>query len=65
MPQTQLAYTRVKHKSREKQRSPVETLDSWDAAIAKARRKIRGLRQAIKTFQENKRNGDPWPATQN
>ena len=63
MSRTQIAYTSVKYKASEKRQSQVETLDSWDAAIAKAKRKIKGLRQAIKTFEESKKNGEPWPAS--
>ena len=63
MPRTQKSYTRVKYKSREKEQLPPEILNSWDAAINKAKRKIKALHQAIRTFEESKRNGEPWPGT--
>ena len=61
MPRTQSSYTRVKNKSSKIQRSPVETLASWDDAINKAKHKIERLRQAIRTFEESKKSGEPWP----
>jgi hypothetical protein len=42
----------------------VEIVDSWDSAIAKARQKIARLKEDVKTFQEMKNEGEPWPGTQ-
>jgi hypothetical protein len=40
---------------------PVETVDSWDSAIAKARQKISRLKQGIAAFREMRDGGEPWP----
>jgi hypothetical protein len=36
-------------------------VDSWEAAIRKAKLKIDELTLAMQTFQENKEAGEPWP----
>ncbi len=43
----------------------------WDQAILDARKVLRRveekgvrLREAISTFEQNKRDGEPWPGTQ-
>jgi hypothetical protein len=36
-------------------------VDSWDSAIRKAKLKIKELKLAIGTFDENKKSGEPWP----
>lgn len=36
----------------------------WDSAITDARKDIKRLEIAISVFEENKRNGEPWPGTQ-
>lgn len=41
--------------------APVEVVDSWDAAIAKAKYKITQLKKAIADFQEMKDSGEQWP----
>lgn len=54
-------YTRVKRLSTTNMLTPVETVNSWDSAIAKARHKIARLKQDILTFQEMKTAGEAWP----
>jgi hypothetical protein len=44
--------------------APVEIMDSWDAAIAKAKYKITQLKKAIADFQEMKDSGESWPGAQ-
>jgi hypothetical protein len=44
--------------------APVENVNSWDAAIAKARHKIATLKRDIAAFQEMKDSGERWPGTQ-
>lgn len=61
MPRIQVKYTRVLHKSSSKLNPNKEIVDSWDSAIRKAKRKIENLRMAIRTFEESKLSGDPWP----
>lgn len=63
MPRTQSIYTRVKQKASEKCGTHV-AINSWDAAIRKAQRKIADLRQSIRVFEESKRNGEPWPVNE-
>jgi hypothetical protein len=41
--------------------APVEIVDSWDSAITKAKRKITRLKEDVRTFQEMKNSGEPWP----
>jgi len=41
----------------------VEIVDSWDSAIAKAKRKIADLKEDVRTFQEMKDEGEPWPGS--
>lgn len=53
--------TSVKYKQAN---SSVEIVDSWDAAIRKAKRKIASLHRAIKTFEESKTAGEPWPGNE-
>lgn len=65
MPRTKFSLHKCKPHVNKKDDSCVEVLDSWDAAIKKAKRKIAGLRQAIKTFKESKRAGEPWPGAAN
>ena len=50
--------TRLKDLSTEKMAIVV---DSWDAAIRKAKLRIKELELAIETFQEKKKAGEPWP----
>jgi hypothetical protein len=35
-------------------------VNSWDSAIRKAKLRIRELKIAVETFQENKKAGEPW-----
>jgi hypothetical protein len=56
-------YTGAKDKSKTKYITPVEIVDSWDSAIAKAKRKITRLKEAICTFQEMKDSGESWPGS--
>ena len=51
--------TRLKKLSREK--STIE-VNSWDAAIRKAKLRIQELKIAITTFEAKKNTGEPWPA---
>lgn len=41
----------------------VEIVDSWDSAIAKAKRKIADLKEDVRTFQQMKDEGEPWPGS--
>jgi hypothetical protein len=34
----------------------------WDQAIKEARQKIRDLEYSIRTFQEFRDSGEPWPS---
>jgi hypothetical protein len=55
-------FTHVQHDNASmKSLAPVEVVDSWDAAIAKAKYKITQLKKAIADFQEMKDSGEPWP----
>jgi hypothetical protein len=52
-----------RHSASTKSLAPVEIVDSWDSAIAKAKQKIACLKDDIVTFQEMKESGEPWPGT--
>ena len=39
----------------------VQPVDSWDAAIRKAKAKIAILTSDIEVFKDMKRAGEPWP----
>jgi hypothetical protein len=57
---SQLTPVQSKHAS-EISLTSVEIVDSWDSAIAKAKRKIARLKEDVKTFQEMKESGERWP----
>ncbi|HXY02636.1 MAG TPA: hypothetical protein VEI49_03615 [Terriglobales bacterium] len=50
--------TRLKKLSTEKL---ILRVNSWDAAIRKAKLRIQELKLAIEVFQEKKKVGEPWP----
>jgi hypothetical protein len=45
-------------------RTAVQIVDSWDSAIAKAKRKIARLKADTLIFEEMKNSGEPWPGEQ-
>lgn len=61
-PNRQSEFTPVQQRSASiKSLASVEIADSWDSAIAKAKQKIARLKEDVRTFQEMKDGGEPWP----
>jgi hypothetical protein len=42
----------------------VENLHSWDDAISHAKARIKQLKNSLRTFEEHRKRGEPWPGTQ-
>ena len=40
-----------------------KSLSEWDGLIVAARQRIRELKQSIRTWQEFRDAGEPWPGT--
>jgi hypothetical protein len=39
-------------------------VQSWDAAIADAKERIKRLKLSVKVFEQHRRAGEPWPGSE-
>jgi hypothetical protein len=53
-----------KHLSTSLSKFDDKSLSKWDEAIFDARERIKALKQSIRTFEELRDSGMPWPETQ-